>query len=503
MRLPLIGGAYAARSRIAAVTRSINYFPEANPQGATIAPFTLYQAPGLVPLVTATGNANPVRQVYRASNGAGYCVIGQTVYYISPAWVLTALGQLQTPATTPVYFIDNGTEILLVDGSVTGYTIDLATNAFVPLNDPFFTGGGTCDTIDGFILWSVPGTRQFQSTLNNQILPFDDTYIASKAGYPDPLQRLVVCQRQILLIGALKSEVWYDVGGEQFPFAEIPGTYIEHGTVSPYSVATSDINVFWLSQDLRGVGYVMKFRGYFATVISNYALSLAIRKMAATVGISDAIGFTYTQDGHEFYYLVFPAGNQTWVYDSSISDPALAWHQRCWTDANGVLQRDRANCAAWLYGKNVVGDWQNGTLYALDPSTYTDTVAGTVYAKSFIRTFPHIGLGQTDSQQGEAWGFQVTWNDFIADIESGEGSGGPVVNGIPSPDQIFLRYSIDRGRSFQQAVGQSNGEPGQYHIQPKIPVSGAARDMIFEISHSINGAVAINGAWLRGQVTGQ
>lgn len=504
MRLPLIGGAYATRSRIAAVTRSINYFPEANPPGTGIAPFTLYQVPGLVPLVNDPVNINPVRQIYRASNGDGYCCIGPTVYYITPGFGLQALGNLQTRGSTPVYFIDNGASIMLVDGSPQQYQIDMTTRAMSIINDPFFTGGTSCDTIDGFILWNVPGTRQFQSTLDNQITPPDPTYVASKAGYPDVLQRLVINRRQIVLLGSLKSEIWYDVGGEQFPFAEIPGTYVEHGTPGPYSVASSDISIFWLGQDLRGLGYVFRLRGYQVSVISNYALSLAIRQMAKAGTVADAIGFTYTQDGHEFYYLVFPSGNQTWVYDDSISDPALAWHQRCWTDGDGNLQRDRANCAAFLYGKNVVGDWQNGTIYALDLDTYTDTVGGQVYAKSFIRTFPHLGLGQVDSPQAEAMGHQVSWKNFVIDVESGEGAGGPAgADGEPTEDKIFLRYSVDRGKTFQQAQGQSNGKPGQYHIQPKIPITGSARDMVFEISHSINGPVAINGAWVNGQVTGQ
>lgn len=499
MRIPLIGGAYATRSIIAEAQLCINYFPESNPKTA-LSPVTYYQRPGLVPLVQGPVHA-PVRAIYRASNGNGYCVIGNFVYSISPTWVLTNLGQLLTARTNPVILTDNGLEIMLVDGSQQGYTIDLGTNNFALIVDDAFTGATGVDTIDTFCLWNFPGTNKWGSTLSNQIVPLDPTYIAAKADYPDPLMRLIVNRHEILLIGALKSEIWYDAGNALFPFAELPGAYIEHGTCAPYSVASADISVFWLSQDLQGVGYVMRQRGYDTTIISNYALSVAIRKMADSVGISDAIGYTYTQDGHAFYVLSFPAGNQTWVYDDSIGDPLYGWHQRCWTDGQGVLQRDRTNCQAYLYGKNVVGDWENGILYALDLNTYSDTVDGVKYVTSYIRTFSHVGQGTQAPRVGqmlEADGKRMTFQRFTADIESGAGPGQlPLdANNVPSPDEIWLSWSNDRGKTFGEPVKQSNGAPGEWLTQPKWDQTGQARDRVFRLEHSIDGPAALNGAWI-------
>lgn len=509
MRLPLIGGAYQARSNIASCTRCINLFPEKNPPSA-IVPMTYYQRPGLLPLGKDPANLAPVRCLYRATNGNGYCVIGQSVYAIAPDWTLTKLGTLTLLSSIPCKMADNGIQILLVDSSAIGYTINLIDNTFSPITagedpDGFFQAGATVDFIDTFLLWSVPGTKQFKSTLSNQITPFDDTYVASKTDYADPLEALVVNRHEILLIGALKAEIWYDAGNAQFPFAELPGAYVEHGTCAPYSIASADISVFWLSQDLQGVGYVVRQRGYETTLISNHALSVAIRKMNDVGTISDAIGYTYTQDGHAFYVLHFPSGNQTWVFDDAVGDPDLAWHQECWTDADGNLNRHRGNCAAFLYGKNVVGDWQNGTIYAMDLNTYTDTVAGTVYPCSYIRTFQHVGLGQTDSQgvPATALGHMVQYKQFIADMQCGEGPGGPAgPDGVPTPDKISLRWSDNRGKTWGQAILQSNGVPGEFITQPKWGQAGAARDRIFELSHSIAGPAAINGAWVDAVVQG-
>ncbi len=503
-RIPLPGGAYSARSSIAACTRSINYYPEPNPEGPAIIPTTQYQSPGLRPLVSPPeDNRQPCRQIFQVSNGDGYCVIGQKVYYIKPDWTLTEIGTLTQPGTNPAYFIDNGHEALLVDSSIQCYQIVLTSRAFTPIADGLYVGGGVrCDTIDGFVLWNRPNTREFKSSLAFQLQPTDGTYTAAKVGYPDPLQGLIINRRQILLLGRDKSEIWFNSGGAQFPFAEVPGTYIEHGTASAYSIAASDISVFWLSQDLRGVGYVMRQRGYETKVVSNYALSNVIRKMTV---INDAIGFTYTQGGHEFYVLIFPTEDQTWVYDASIEDPNLAWHQRCWTDGQGELHRDRANCGAFLYGKNVVGDWENGTIYEMSLDVYTDTVGGVEYAKTYIRTFPHLPYGQIDPTgiPPQSLGQQIRYEQFVLDMECGEGQGDVAgEDGLPTADKVGLRWSVDRGRTWGQTVLQSTGKPGEFITQPKWGATGAARDMIFEIQHSIKGPAAINGAWVKATLLG-
>lgn len=503
MRIPLLGGAYATRSIIAECQRCVNLFPEVNPKTAA-SPVTFYQRPGLRPLATAANNAAPVRGLYRASNGNGYCVVGQIVYSIGNDWSLTILGMLITNGTGPVSMIDNGIELMLVDSTQQGYTIDLVTNDFAQLIDASFNGAVAVDTIDTFTIWNVPQTQQFQSSLSNQIIPLDPTYFASKSAYPDFLQRLIVNRNEILLIGELKGEIWYDAGGSQFPFARLPGAYIEHGTVAPFSVAASDFSVFWLSQDLQGVGYVIRQRGYDTKVISNFALSFAIRQMAAKGTIADAIGYTYTQDGHAFYVLTFPSGDQTWVFDDSLGgDPMYAWHQRSWLGAGGMLHRDRTNCHAFINGTNVVGDWQNGTLYAMDLNVYQDTVAGVTQTISCIRTFSHIFQGQGgQGQLVDADGKRVQFESFLADIESGAGSGGPFPNpdGTTSPDQLWLRWSNDRGKSWGQSVFQSNGAPGEYLTQPKWGNLGIARDRVFELGYTINGPAALNGAWLTDQV---
>ncbi|HKU51980.1 MAG TPA: hypothetical protein VJQ25_05905 [Nitrospira sp.] len=479
----------------------MNYYPELNRKDSPV-PITHYQRPGFRPVGPSPPTpptVAPVRCIYRASNEAGYCVIGSNVYYIDSTYQLTLLGSITPDRINPCSMIDNRDQILLVDGSDTGWTIDLADNTFAVFVDDsgLFQGADKVDYIDTFVLWKFAGVSNlFGSTLSNT-LDIDPTYFAAKTNYPDNLETLIVNRHVLLLIGNVKSEIWYDAGNPQFPFAELPGTSIEHGTAAKYSVASQDISTFWLGNDLQGKGMVFRQRGYQTTVISNPAITQAIQDMQLAGTIDDAIGYTYQQGGHIFYVLTFPTGDQTWVFDDSIEDPMLAWHQRGWTDSEGIIHRDRSNCGAFLYGQFIVGDWENGQLYALDDSQYFDRVNATDYPISFIRTFPHITSIQPRTGNPQSCdGKRVQYSGFLADIECGNG---PLdVNGNPAA--IGLRWSDDRGKTYGNAVLQSSGAPGEWLTQPQWQGLGIARDRVFEISHQIAGPAALNGAWVFGEV---
>lgn len=498
-RIQLLGGAYESRSLIASAQRCVNLYPEVNPRDSQ-SPVTHYPRPGLRALARAAGGGT-VRGLYRASTGQGYCVIGQGFYSISPGWALTLLGTLVTPLTTPVSMVDNRQELVIVDNSSLGYSYNLTTGIFSQITDPtgIFQGGTKVDYIDTFLLFNSPGTNQFVSTLSNQLV-FDGLYFASKVGYPDTLATLIVSNHYIYLIGQLKTEVWYNAGNPQFPFALLPGVYYEHGTVAPWSVSAQDGRVYLLHQDLQGQGIVIAFQGYSAKRISNHALEYAIRRMAASGSIADAIGYCYQTDGHVFYTLTFPTGNQTWTYDESTEQ----WHQRAWSDANGNLNRDRTNCCANINSTIVVGDWENGTLYALDPAVYEDQVAplGAPSPITRIRSFPRLNeatfnFGAPGFSRDISWdGKRIAYDSFELDLQCGAGA----LDSAGNPPLVQLRYSDDRGMSWSNYIAQSAGAPGVYNTWPVWRNLGTARDRVWEVSYSFAGECALQGAWTHARV---
>ena len=499
MRIDLQGGSWAPRSTVSGSQRCINVYPE-KPRKDSGEGYAMVQRPGLRRLggPPAPGVG---RGIFRTSQGYAYSVVGQTIYSVDLTnWQHTVVGQLESPLTNLCSLTDNGTSALLVDGSASGYSFEAASgNNFAQVVDPtgIFAGSIKVDYVDTFVLWTLPKSIEFGSTLSNS-LTFDPLYVAGKTGYPDLLQSIYVNKHLIVLFGQVRSEIWYNAGNPLFPFALLPGAYIEWGALAPYSIADVDNNIFWLAQGKSGVGLVCRQRGYETRVISNYALSYAIGQMQrAGADLSDAIAYCYTQEGHIFYVLTFVSGNQTWVYDESIADPEAAWHQRGFTSPDG-LQRERACSHALLAGLNVVQDWQNGDLYALDLDYYYDHVnvldgQGLIERPvAYTRTLPQLLVGMSAQGPVAIEGKRVRINSLSLDMDCGNGPEGEDGR-APS---IGLRLSFDRGKSWGSYVLQSTGRIGEYGTLPKWAPLGIGRWPTFELQWSFAGKSALGAGFV-------
>jgi hypothetical protein len=302
---------------------------------------------------------------------------------------------------------------------------------------------------------------------------FDPLAIASITGASDELQTLKVMHRELWLLGVRKaSEVWYDSGAADFPFQALPGVFVEHGCVAKYSIAKADLSIFWVGQDKEGDLVVFEGTQYQAKRISTFAIENAIQQYPT---VTDAVGFTYQQEGHVFYQLTFPSADKTWVYDVATQ----LWHERAWLDDNGIEHRHRAIQAAFAYGVNVVGDWQNGNLYQYDPANFTDN--GQPISR--IRDFPHI-LNS---------GKRLCVNQVIAAMATGIAPG---TSTLTSP-LVGLSSSTDGGNVFGNTVQTTPiGSAGQYSTQPQWRQLGLGRDWVFRLTWSSNYFTACMGLWL-------
>ena len=413
--LPLLTGFYRARSVIASAQRCLNLYPAVNtnetymglPQMTAAAQITCYPTPGtetLGSLMPIEGEAvglgpGPGRGLRLANNGQLYAVVGAGVYAVSTSWVYTLLGVIQ-PGSNPVSMDDNGVTLVLVDGTNSGYLIDLATNVFSTLIDPTgsFTGADVVEYLDGFFLFNRPNTPIFYCSLAQEVV-FDPLYFASKNGNADNLVTLIVCQRNLWLLGVDTTEIWYDAGAADFPFQINPSNFIQHGCDAKYSVAKTDILVFWLGRDPQGNKAVYMAENYVVTPVSTEAIQ---NEWSTYVRTDDAVGFCYQQLGHVFYVLTFPAADRTWVFDVT----SALWHERGTTDSLGVQHRIRANCHAFAYGKQVVLDFANGDLISMDPDIYTDLGEPIIRERSF----PHL-VNELK---------RIVYRKFVADIETGD-----------------------------------------------------------------------------------
>ena len=509
MRIALTHGSYQSRSLSAGAQRQVNLYLEKNEDDAPF-PFTAYPTPGLTVLSTPTAGAG--RGLYTATNGALYAVVGANLYYVDPNWNHTLLGTLSYPSgvpSTPVSMSDNGLVLVVVDGTPNGYVVQLSGNVWKgAISDAAFLGSDRVDFVDTYFLFNNPGTAQFYVSPSNYTFgtAFNPLWIASKTGSTDPIQGVICMHLEPWMVGTLTSEVWFDAGAADFPFQREPGIYIEHGCAAKYSITKQDNSIYWLGQDRQGQRMVLEGAGYQAKRVSNHALEETLSGYAT---VSDAIGWTYQQQGHVFYVLTFPTADATWVLDIATG----LWHQRAWMDSNGGLHRHRIGSLAAAYGQIVCQDWQTGQLYQLDQGAFTD--AGQPILR--LQTFQHL---RNDTKR-------VSYSQFIADMEVGTVSSNALVNdptagltftganGQPiiftgaGPIEFYgshayepavaLRWSDDGGYSWSQPVARGLGAQGKYNRTPTWWRTGMARRRVYELSWAFPYETVLNGAYVEAE----
>lgn len=475
-RVAILGAPYQGRDLIASGQECINLYAELNtgdPQSPV--PITHYLTPGLLNYVNPDFN-KPVRGIYRTTAGTVIFVVGQNVYFLADNQTISLIGFI-SDRPSQVYMADNGLAVVIVDG-VGGYAIDMASNAFGQIIDPNFYGADFVVFLDTFFCFNRPNTNQFyislsmvDYTLLTSGTAFDPLDIAAKSGSADNIVGIAISHQELWLIGSLTTEVWIGTGAADFFFQQVQGAYIDHGCAAPYSISGQDVATFWIMQDRQGQAIVVQGNNYQVKEISTPRIVKIIKDLGT---FSDAIGFSFQQQGHAFYAVAFPTGNLTLLYNLKTE----FWSKWAWTDENGNLNRHRANCAAFAYGENLVGDWENGKIYSLDPNTATD-IDGPI---TRIRTYPHM------IQDGK----KVTYREFVVDITCGTSTANP-------PDDeptITLSWSDDRGKTFGNGVMQSIGYQGKYLTQPSWNRLGMARDRVFKVQWSTPAITALNGGFV-------
>jgi len=219
---------------------------------------------------------------------------------------------------------------------------------------------------------------------------------------------------------------------------------------------------FWLGSDARGRGIVYRANGYTGTRISTHAIEWQIQQYG---DLSDAIGYTYQQDGHAFYVLVFPSANATWVYDVATQ----AWHERAgWVD--GEFTRHRGNCQMAFNNEIVIGDYENGNLYAFDLDVYADNGA----AQRWLRSWRAMPAGADNT-------FRSTHHMLQLEGETGVG----LNSGQGEDPQVMLRWSDDGGHTWSNEHWRSMGRIGAHGyrtIWRRLGMTMKIRDRVYEVS---------------------
>jgi len=509
MKTPILGSSYVARSVNAADNRMVNLFPEIIPEGGKEAAF-LQRTPGL--RLLATVGSGPIRGLWQF-NGLSYIVSGYNLYRMDSSYNTRFLGVVG--GTGPVSMADNGTQLFIACNGPS-YIYNTVTNDFAPIADEDFTGAVTVGYIDGYFVYNEPNSQKIWVTSLLDGTSVDPLDFASAEGSPDKLVSLIVAHREVWLFGSSSVEVWYDAGLADFPLQRIQGAFNELGCAAPYSVAKMDNTVFWLGADARGNGIVYRANGYTGQRISTHAIEWQIQQYG---NISDAIAYTYQQDGHSFYVLTFPSASVTWVYDASTQ----AWHERAsWS--GDQFYRHRSNCQMSFNNEIIVGDYENGRLYAFDPDKYSDNGQTQRWLRSWralptgtndLRRTTHYSL-QLDCETGVGLseppnsvdifdgeynvGYLLTEDGKFLITETGEYIVATAELYTTMIPRVMLRWSDDGGHTWSNEHWTSVGTIGSYGrraVWRRLGMTLKIRDRVYEISGTDPVKTAILGAELK------
>lgn len=305
-------------------------------------------ASGVLPVVTLDAD-NPVRDVID-HNGVLHAVCGGKLFSI----VSGVATELATVADGVTQMASSGTQIAIVanevyhlwDGSVlsTPATGEVTTPRGVAYLSGFFIVFGD-DTVRG---------DTFSVSNLNDGATFEGLDFATAESAPDEITGIASDHGQIWFFGSKTTEVWYNSGGSDFPFAPNTGAFVQQGCANGATVAQLDNALLWVSPD----NTVLRSSGGQPAVISTPEIETEISKSVVTGGLA------FFDKAH-LIYGVTRQDDTMLCYDVTTQK----WHER----AQGALNdaSPSAVCVANVLGVQYVGT-ANGKIAKLDSDTFTD-----------------------------------------------------------------------------------------------------------------------------------
>lgn len=480
--VPFSRNAYESRSRPLSSQRLVNLYAEAAPEDGK-SPIVLYGTPGQItfgaqstidtelgePLKTEDGDALLLESslpVY------GMHVMGSTLFVVTGGQVsiMDSAGRFESIGdiglnSSFVQMEDNGTETVILKSDGTAYIA--TTTSVTEITDPDYQLASSVTVMDGYHIFSKQKSGQFFISGLNDAANYDALDFATAEGRADDIVRVFADHRELWIFGKETIEVWYNSGNKDFPFERIQGAFIERGCAAKLSVAKEANTLYWLGDDL----IIYQARQYLPERISTHAIEKALLEKD---NIEDAVSFIYTQEGHKFYILTFPASGGTFVYDIATG----LWHERESFDKNIW----RACTHAFAFGKNLVGDCEVGLVSELVLDVYQEN-------------------GETIRRIAQSPNMFAGNNRFIIDmlridLDAGVGLVGDHSLALDGDAIAMLSWSDDGGHTFSNERFASFGKVGEYKNRLVWRALGQSRQRMFRITITDPVKVAILGAYV-------
>jgi hypothetical protein len=448
--IPISGPTKQDRAIQANSQMSVNMHPAVRPDGDAKSDLIMYSQPGVSRLgIAGLGphRCNAVKFLDKL-----WWVSGGELFSQDSSGTLTSVGTLSTSGTR-VVMVAGRLKMMLVDGSH-GYYTDGST--VTQITDVDFPDSPThVEYMDGFFIVNDSDTDDFYiNTTSEDPSAWSALDFATASIRPDKTKALAKHSTNLYMLGEDSAQIYFNSGNPDFPFESYP-TALDIGISAPYSACSSSYGLFWLGGNSEGDPAVVQASGGQFKIISDDEVTWQISQLSTK---SDAIGWVRRYGKDAFYELTFPASLKTFSYHI----PTERW---CQLKSYG-LERFRGAGYGYLGNSAFVGDYQNGAIYKLDPSIYTDD-SNAFIRKRVTRVIHKDGLG-------------ISFRSLILDAEAGVG----LMSGQGSDPQVMMRYSTDGGRTWSSELWRSLGAIGKPETKPTWTNLGSGYDWVFEFSCS-------------------
>lgn len=484
-RFRFCSGTYTSQSVNADAQECINLIPELIEGDMGVSAMTLYSTPGLSLFNNPPGNQ--VRGNFTITTGptAGrtFKVVDDTLYEELANGTVNAIGKVGNDGS-PVSFAACPQQLAIVSAGNL-YSYQLATQTFPAILAGVLTGpilGPWAPQtvtevvfIDSFFFLLVASSQTVYASNSFDATTWPPLAIKTINTFADNVIGMIADHRFLWLCGAKQTEVDYNVGAFPFPLAPMPSGFIEQGTAAPFAISNLDNAIFlWGQRNDQGQAIAYRSAGFAFQRISTHAIEWMVQQFPK---ISDAVSFTYQENGHSVWRTTFPSAQVTIAYDVSTG----LWHKPLfWNQRIGMYQAALPICHTFNFGKHLVGDRQSGKTYQMSSPVQVGggwnfvTDNGALIRR--LRRAPHIN----NEHQWERYSSLEIY------LETGLGPEPPLRDGAGKArgPQLMLRISRDGGHIYGTTRVADCGQAGKYLQRAEFRRLGRARDIVFEVSCS-------------------
>lgn len=391
-------------------------------------------------------------------NDTNYWVCGNGVYIVTNILTSLRIGTLLT-TTGYVAISNNLTQVIFIDNAA-GYIWNNST--FNQIYSQFPTDPFGVAYLDGYFIVPQSSSNQWFISNSEDGSTWNALNFAELTSKPEYLMGVCVLNRRIYIFGKTCTEIWYSVGGSDFPFNRDNTIIFDYGCLAQGSIVESHGMLFFLgTSEVGGISLIMT-TGANIKISSSIPVKLAFESYQV---VSDARAYIYEINGHLFYIINFPTQNITWCYDISTDN----WFYIT------MLNNDRYFGQCHLYTNNThyVGSYKENSFFKVSNNYVTNN--GESIKK--LRTSSSFRLSQGSRLNIEIFELKFRQGNNTISVLSQENKPLPL-----REPMIYLEVSTNGGKTYSNKVSAHMGNEGQYAYRTIWRRLGIGEQFVFRMT---------------------